>query len=64
MGVKSRDEAVALPEIDRLAFLESAWFDSTGIAGDDIIMFVDDDGVSKEVVETKEGLRKVRMRQF
>lgn len=51
--VKTIDQARALPE------LKGSWFDhrlcGSGICGDEIILFVDHDGRSMQVVHTEEG---------
>lgn len=60
MGVKSIDQAAALPEIE-FEPMEGPIV-GAGIAGDDIILFVDRDGRVMKVVETPDGLRKTEFR--
>lgn len=64
-GVKTIEAARALQEIDFLALMGSPLagpLATSGIAGDDIIMFVDADGRAMQVVETAEGPRKMELR--
>ena len=73
--VKTWEQAAALPEIES-EFFEitiKTLSDGTtvrtekprgicgpGIAGDDIILFVDSDGISKKIVYTEQGPAKLR----
>lgn len=71
--VRTGKQARALPEVssafwtERVEMLqdgtkvihrEPRMFFGGGIDGDDIILFVDDDGISKQVIETEDGPAK------
>jgi len=58
MGVRTIEEAHALPEIDRAELLTQP-LGAEGMDGQDIACFMQD-GVAYEVVSTRDGWRKVR----
>lgn len=56
--VKTIEQARSLPEI-RYFDLAFGPLSGKGMEGDDIILFVDEDGRSMKVVETKDGWAKM-----
>jgi hypothetical protein len=59
MGVKTIEEAEALPEVSFLELLQLK-LGPDGIDGDDICAFVDSDGQMWRIESTENGLVKVR----
>lgn len=73
-GVKTVEQAMALPEVESAMWDEVVTIRADGVtvkeykprkfcaapvSGDNIILFVDSDGVSKQVIETENGPAKV-----
>jgi len=60
MGIKTIEEAIALPEVDFIDLLGTPLM-GEGFQGDDICSFVDTDGIAKTIELTPNGYVKVAL---